>query len=61
MIDRQYGEINFECDACDDIIVTREADWRDAMERFRNEGWRSEKVGDEWTHLCPKCQGRAPS
>lgn len=59
MIDRQYGEINFECDACDATIETGESEWADAMAQFRRADWRSEKVGDEWTHLCPACQRRA--
>lgn len=58
MIDRQYGEITFECDACDETIETGESEWNDAMAHFRRLGWRSEKVGADWTHLCPKCQDR---
>ena len=58
MITRQYGEITFECDACDDTIETGESEWNDAMVDFRRLGWRSEKVGVDWTHLCPKCQTR---
>jgi hypothetical protein len=58
MIDRQHGEISFECDACDEVLDTSMSEWAEAMTIFRNADWRSEKVGDEWTHLCPKCQRR---
>ena len=58
MIDRQFGEITFECDACDETIETGEEEWNHAMRHFRSAGWRSEKVGAEWTHLCPACQRR---
>lgn len=58
MIDRQHGEILFECDACPETIETGESEWNDAMRLFRNEGWRAEKVGEDWIHLCPKCQRR---
>mgnify|MGYP000612023563 CR=1 FL=1 len=58
MIDRQYGEITFECDACDETLETGETEFSDAMGQFRRDGWRSEKVGSEWTRLCPACQDR---
>lgn len=58
MIDRQFGEITFECDGCDDTIETGESEWNDAMAAFRRLEWRSEKVGNDWTHLCPKCARR---
>lgn len=58
MIDRQHGEIVFECDGCDETIETGEPEWNDAMAEFRRADWRSEKVGSEWTHLCPDCQER---
>lgn len=59
MIDRQHGQIVFECDGCDETIETGEDEWNEAMAQFRSERWRAEKVGDEWTHLCPRCQRRA--
>lgn len=58
MIDRQHGKIAFECDGCDETIETGETEWADAIARFRREGWRSEKIGDEWVHLCPTCKGK---
>lgn len=58
MIDRQHGEIVFCCDGCDETLETGESEWADAMAQFRRDGWRSEKVGAEWTHLCADCQGR---
>ena len=57
MIDRQFGEITFECDACDETLETGEEDWTQAHAQFRSEGWKAEKVGDEWVHTCPKCRG----
>lgn len=56
MIDRQYGKITFECDGCDDTIATEESEWDAAQAEFRSSGWRAEKVGTDWTHLCPICQ-----
>jgi hypothetical protein len=59
MIDRQHGEVVFECDACDETLEPGAPEWGEAMDHFRHHGWRAEKVGDEWTHLCPGCQRRA--
>lgn len=56
MIDRQHGEIVFECDACDETLETGESEWADAHSQFRRDGWKSEKVGDEWVHTCPNCR-----
>lgn len=59
MIDRQHGEIVFECDGCDETIETGESEWADARAEFRRNDWRAEKVGNDWTHLCPDCQEHA--
>lgn len=58
MIDRQHGEISFECDGCDETIATGEEDWAPAQAQFRARDWKAEKVGDEWIHLCPRCKAR---
>lgn len=58
MIDRQFGKITFECDACPETLETDKEFWNAAMIVFRDAGWRSEKVGEEWTHLCPACNLR---
>ena len=56
MIDRQYGNIIFECDVCDETLTTDEDEFNAALNVFRNNYWKSEKVGDEWTHLCSRCK-----
>jgi len=56
MIDRQYGEITYECDGCDETLETGETEFSDALAMFRRDGWKAEKVGTEWTHLCPACR-----
>jgi hypothetical protein len=59
MIDRQFNQITFECDACDATLETGEEEWGDAKADFDRAGWRAEKVGKDWTHLCPKCRGQS--
>jgi hypothetical protein len=58
MIDRQHNAIVFECDGCDETLETGETEFPDALSMFRRDGWKSEKVGDEWVHLCPACRRR---
>jgi hypothetical protein len=58
MIDRQHNAIVFECDGCPDVLETGEVEFPDAMAEFRRDGWKAEKIGDEWIHLCPNCRGR---
>lgn len=56
MIERQHRFIIFVCDGCDDDLDTGTAEWDEAMEEFRAEGWRAIKGSDgEWTHRCPSC------
>lgn len=56
MIHRNGEEIVFECDGCDETVVTRTSNWPDAQWAFNAEGWKAEKIGDEWTHLCRACR-----
>lgn len=58
MIDRQHNAIVFECDGCPETLETDESEFSDAMAQLRREGWKAEKVGDEWVHLCVTCRGR---
>lgn len=58
MIDRQHGEIIFECDDCGDTLETGESEWVDAQAEFRREGWRAQNLSGEWLHLCADCRGR---
>lgn len=55
MLTRIYGKINFECDDCGEVLDSDTKDFDDAMGVLRAEGWRSEKLGQDWSHYCPKC------
>lgn len=55
MIDRQGGAVVFECDGCDEVLYTAEAEFEDAMVAYRADGWRSKKIGADWLNLCPEC------
>lgn len=58
MIDRQHGNICFECDTgCGAVLATEHNDFTDAVKEFRRDGWQSRKIGRDWKHLCPDCTG----
>jgi hypothetical protein len=56
MLDRQKGNIIFKCDGCADVLETETGDFDSAMNLFRREGWKARKIGEDWMHLCRKCQ-----
>jgi hypothetical protein len=56
-IDRQKGNIVFECNGCHEVLETDTANWDTAMNLLHREHWRARKKGDEWHHYCDKCIG----
>ena len=55
MIDRQGGDIVFQCDSCDEVLETNQADFNSAWNMAKRDGWRAKKIGTEWVHECPNC------
>ena len=58
MIDRQGGDVVFECDSCDEVLETEQADFNSAWNLAKREGWRARKIGADWCHECPHCNTR---
>ena len=56
MIDRQGGDIVFECDTCGEVLESGTADFGSAWNHAKREGWRTRKIGTEWVHACSKCE-----
>jgi len=58
MLDRQHGEVVFECDSCGETLTTGEDEFAQAMQLFRREGWRAVKddEDDTWQHYCMRCK-----
>ncbi len=63
-IDRYRGKVIFVCDGedgtCGESFETNEAQFDDAVAKFRVEGeeadgWTKTKVSGEWEHFCPEC------
>jgi len=55
MLDRQRGDLIFECDACGDVLETETSNFDSAMNAMRREGWKSMKIKDVWVHNCSSC------
>lgn len=55
MIDRQGGKILVECDSCDEVLDTETADFDEARNVMKREGWKIRKIADTWLHGCPDC------
>lgn len=56
MIDRQGGEIVFECDSCDEVWESGTSEFNEAWAEAKSMGWRAKKVGNVWVHACPDCE-----
>ena len=59
MLDRQFGQIIVECDACGDTLQTETKDFAEAREVMQREGWKVRAEGHGrsavWYHGCPQC------
>ncbi|HWS65679.1 MAG TPA: hypothetical protein VN325_23205 [Steroidobacteraceae bacterium] len=55
MITRVHGDIQFECDECAEVLDTRTSEFSEALTELKVEGWRSRKLGNDWSHYCEKC------
>lgn len=47
--------INFECDGCDEIYESG-MPFAYAWAEAKKNGWKAEKVDEQWLHLCPRCK-----
>ena len=59
MLDRQKGDVVFECDGCGEVLETGQADFGAALSLLRRDGWRAVKAGDDWEHYCLACRAGA--
>jgi hypothetical protein len=62
MIDRQHGNLVYECDTCGETLETDTRDFDDARSQFRREGWHAQRNGsNHWEHRCGGCYDPEPS
>jgi hypothetical protein len=55
MIDRQYGKLVFECDACEATFEGDNDDFQADWAAAKREGWKTRQIGSDWVHTCPEC------
>lgn len=55
MIDRQNGDLVFECDECGETFESATSDFNSAWNQAKRDGWRAKKIGTEWVHECQNC------
>jgi len=55
MIDRQNGDLVFECDECGETFESATSDFNSAWNQAKRDGWRVRKIGTEWVHTCSGC------
>ena len=52
------GVLTFMCDACGDFEeFDRAVSFDAALAELKEKGWRVSKVGADWFHYCPDCEG----
>lgn len=56
MIEREYGSFTLSCDICYEKAPYSFADFYDAVDYKKENGWKSQKNdNNEWEDVCPKC------
>jgi len=53
------GKLEFECDTCQEILASETADFHEAIEKLRSEGWTvlpPLRNSEEWRHRCNNCR-----
>jgi len=56
MIDNFNGVYTLDCDICGESVDEVFDDFYDAVDYKKDNGWKSQKHGDEWEDVCPECQ-----
>lgn len=55
MMDRQKGDLVFECDGCGEVLETDTSNFEAAQSVLKRNGWKPEKNNDIWEHYCNGC------
>ena len=55
MIEAFKGRFKLVCDTCGEGPGEEFYEFKEATNFARSEGWKTEKLGDDWIHTCPGC------
>ena len=58
MLDKQKGDIVFECDRCGEVFDSGASNFDAARGALKMEGWKARKIADVWCHYCRDCVGK---
>lgn len=56
MLDRQHGDVVFECDGCTATLETNTSNFDAARNALTRADWKTRKIGEDWCHFCPNCE-----
>ncbi len=56
MINKIYGTYRLICDICGEEAGEEFAEFCDAVDYKKVEGWESKKMHGEWVDICQECQ-----
>lgn len=54
-VERVDGEVVFHCDRCPEFVETATRDFHVGVEAAKRAGWRFDRDGEQWNHICPSC------
>jgi len=56
MIDKQYKQIVFVCDNCQNGLETKDEDFWAAFDVLKDANWKAIKENNIWKHYCSECR-----
>jgi hypothetical protein len=56
MLDRQHGNVIFECDDCGEVLDTKTSNFEAAHNLMKRQGWAAQLVNEQWQHFCSQCK-----
>ena len=56
MITRSGGLFYLVCDVCGETTEEDFAEFQDAVDAKKTNGWDSQKISSQWEDICPECQ-----
>lgn len=56
-IEKEEGKFILYCDVCGETADRPFAEFQDAVNHKKENGWRSRLEKDGWVDICPECHG----